>query len=133
MGLELQVRGVTSAMPMNCAAAVTMAAGALQPACGCLISLILQHGTALCEMLLPGLGSSACACQSQASEMAPPSACPSPYISGGVRGERHSIPMLLSIWPGLRCSLGGREGVGPSRAISASKRASKARPDREQH
>ena len=50
MGLELQVRGVTSAMPMNCAAAVTMAAGALQPACGCLISLILQHGTALCEV-----------------------------------------------------------------------------------
>ena len=70
MGLELQVRGVTSAMPMNCAAAVTMAAGALQPACGCLISLILQHGTTLCEMQLPGLGSSACACQSQATEMA---------------------------------------------------------------
>ena len=53
MGLELQVRGVTSAMPMNCAAAVTMAAGALQPACGCLISLILQHSTTLCEVKRP--------------------------------------------------------------------------------
>ena len=52
MGLELQVRGVTSAMPTNCAAAVTMAAGALQPACGCLISRILHQCTALCERCL---------------------------------------------------------------------------------
>ena len=55
MGLELQVRGVTSAMPMNCAAAVTMADGALQPACGCLISRILHHCTALCEIEAPQL------------------------------------------------------------------------------
>ena len=53
MGLKLQVRGVTSAMPMNCAAAVTMAAGALQPACGCRISLILHQCTALYEMECP--------------------------------------------------------------------------------
>ena len=51
MGLKLQVRGVTSAMPMNCAAAVTMADGALQPACGCLISRILHHCAALHEMV----------------------------------------------------------------------------------
>lgn len=42
MGLELQVRGVTSAISVNCAAAVIMADGALHPACGCRISLILH-------------------------------------------------------------------------------------------
>lgn len=47
MGLVLQVRGVTSAISMNCAAAVTMADGALHPACGWRISLILRsHETA---------------------------------------------------------------------------------------
>lgn len=42
MGLVLQACGVTSAMSMNCAAAVMMADGALHPACGCRISLILH-------------------------------------------------------------------------------------------
>ena len=47
MGLVLQVRGVMSVTSMNCAAAVTMADGALHPACGWRISLILQsHDTA---------------------------------------------------------------------------------------
>ena len=45
-----------------------MAAGALQPACGCLISRILHHGTARCEMKLPGLDWGGCPCHSQATK-----------------------------------------------------------------
>ncbi len=46
MGLVLQACGVTSAMSMNCAAAVIIADGALHPACGCRISLILHMSPA---------------------------------------------------------------------------------------
>lgn len=42
MGLEPQVRERMSSIATNCAAAVTMAAGALQPAFGCRISRSLQ-------------------------------------------------------------------------------------------
>lgn len=43
MGLEPQVRERMSSIATNCAAAVTMAAGALHPALGCRISRSLQN------------------------------------------------------------------------------------------
>lgn len=47
MGLRAQVRERTSPIATNCAAAVTIAAGALQPVFGCRISRSLHSNTAL--------------------------------------------------------------------------------------
>jgi hypothetical protein len=44
MGFAAHAAGVASPTATNCASAVTIAAGALQPAAGCRISRILLHG-----------------------------------------------------------------------------------------